>query len=365
MEPPIGKQHFANTMDAPNGLLILSENSDHLFFIYDYTKAKFSYLNPAFKTFFGIDKLTLHPNDLLLTVHPDDNNYLLGKLAGLCAGTNAKQEIECRFIQDRQERSLRISAQFNGTIITGLAEDITLYKENIEILHQHGNKKNSILNILAHDLAGPIGTIRNFCDLIKREYMGPEYDTLQSHLNRIRMISESCTRLIRDFVNQEFLESAGAALLKRRVDLAEKIYEMIREYQSMDLGVNFVSNCDHQIVFVEIDLDKFLQVIQNLISNALKFTPAGGTITINLQQQQHQVILSVADTGIGIPEKYHYTLFDKFTEARRNGLHGEHSTGLGMSIIKTIVEWHGGTISFESEENKGTVFNIALPVNNS
>jgi len=101
--------------------------------------------------------------------------------------------------------------------------------------------------------------------------------------------------------------------------------------------------------------------INNLISNALKFTPDGGNIDLFVKENKEDIIISITDNGIGIPAKYHTTLFDKFSKARRPGLKGEPSTGLGMSIIKTIIEWHGGQIWFDSEENKGTTFYIRLP----
>ncbi|KQS36369.1 sensor histidine kinase KdpD [Pedobacter sp. Leaf194] len=104
-----------------------------------------------------------------------------------------------------------------------------------------------------------------------------------------------------------------------------------------------------------------MQVINNLISNSLKFTPDGGNIDIYIQENKRNIVVSVADNGIGIPKKHHAALFDKFTSARRSGLKGEQSTGLGMSIIKAIVDWHNGNIWFESEEKKGTKFFIELP----
>jgi two-component system sensor histidine kinase VicK len=102
-------------------------------------------------------------------------------------------------------------------------------------------------------------------------------------------------------------------------------------------------------------------VINNLISNSLKFTPDGGTISINLEERGEVVRISVSDTGIGIPEEYRESLFDKFSKARRPGLRGEASVGLGMSIIKTIVEWHQGKIWFDTEVNRGTTFCIEIP----
>ncbi|WP_227006387.1 sensor histidine kinase [Rufibacter latericius] len=106
---------------------------------------------------------------------------------------------------------------------------------------------------------------------------------------------------------------------------------------------------------------KFSQVVNNLFSNAIKFTEDDGVIAIDLTERDGSVLITVQDDGVGIPEKFQGELFEKFTRARRPGLRGEPTTGLGMSIIKTIVEWHGGTIRFESEEGKGSTFYIELP----
>ena len=137
----------------------------------------------------------------------------------------------------------------------------------------------------------------------------------------------------------------------------------MEEYQATQqlTGKTFHFLPDSDKIYLELDDFKFMQVINNLISNAIKFTPDGGEITVALEEKEDRVLIRVADTGIGIPEKFHATLFDKFTRARRTGIKGEPSVGLGMSIIKTIVEWHQGKIWFESRENKGTTFFIEVP----
>lgn len=112
---------------------------------------------------------------------------------------------------------------------------------------------------------------------------------------------------------------------------------------------------------------KFIQVITNLVSNAIKFTQDDGTISIHVEDKEDTgtLLITIEDNGIGIPDKYHASLFDKFTKARRPGLRKEPTIGLGMSIIKTIIEWHNGKIWFESEENKGTTFYLEIPKNQS
>lgn len=120
----------------------------------------------------------------------------------------------------------------------------------------------------------------------------------------------------------------------------------------------------HPNIYAEVDSMKFIQVINNLISNAIKFTYDNGLIHIHVEDKSGSVLISVRDNGIGIPPKYQPVLFDKFTKARRPGIRGGESVGLGMSIIKTIVDLHNGNIWFESEENKGTTFFIEIPRQN-
>jgi two-component system sensor histidine kinase VicK len=115
-------------------------------------------------------------------------------------------------------------------------------------------------------------------------------------------------------------------------------------------------------VFAEVDQVKFMHLMQNLVSNAAKFTPAGGHIRVKVQQEPDAVLLSVSDDGIGIPEALQPHLFDRFTKARRPGLKGEVTTGLGLSIVRRVVELHGGSIRVESKENEGTTFFVRVPL---
>lgn len=350
----------------PASLLHLTERSDELFFTYDLASRRFTYMNRAFICCFNLDTEDLDPRVLLAMVHEDDLGYVQEKLDACIAGEVVKN-VECRIIIDREEQSLTITPFLyteNGErLILGQAENTTVIRENREIVNRHNNKKNSILNILTHDLAGPIGVIQNLSVLLGRETVHLENPKIDRYIDMITSISKSNISLIHDFLDQEFLESVGVRLLKKRVELVDKVKTAAKQYLEMqkELNIRFSCHADREAIYVEIDEAKFMQVINNLISNALKFTPDRGTITLNVKEKADGVLITLADSGIGIPEKYHATLFDKFSDARRSGLKGEHSTGLGMSIIKTIVEWHKGKIWFESKEGKGTTFFIQLP----
>lgn len=353
-------------MTLSNPLFYLTESSDELFFIYDLTQQQFTYMNPACLSFFKLKSSDIKYGQLLKMVHPEDQQYIIAKL-NACINGQTVTEAECRIRRGEHERWLRIKpyrcTENAEKLLIGQAEDITIYKANTEILNNHNHKKNSILTILAHDLAGSISIVQSLSIMLGRETAHLHNPIVERYINMITGISKSSSKLIQDFLAQEFLESSTVKLLLKRVDLVEKIKITTANYIAMqdELKIEFIHHADKESIYAEIDEDKFMQVINNLISNALKFTPDGGTIRISLSDQEKEVLITVADNGIGIPEKFHAVLFEKFSPARRTGLKGQHSTGLGMSVIKTIVEWHKGNIWFESREKKGTAFYILLP----
>lgn len=353
-------------MSSSNYLLHLAERSGNLALAYDLSTGQFKYMNPACFSFFGLESEVTEAGLLFSKVHPDDQEYVLDKL-NACIDGKIIDGVECRFTRGKYQRWLRITPHLilenDEKILLLEAQDITEYKTQLELLNNHNIKKNSILTILAHDLAGPLGIIQNLSKLLGQETLQLQNGKVDRYINMITKISKSSIELIQNFLNQEFLESADVNLFKKRIELVKKITLGTEEFLAMqeELRINFSCRASADTIYAEIDEDKFMQVINNLISNSLKFTPAGGKIEVNIKENDKDILVTVSDNGIGIPEKFHATLFDKFTEARRTGLQGERSTGLGMSIIKTIIEWHNGEIWFESKENEGTTFYLTLP----
>jgi two-component system sensor histidine kinase VicK len=347
-------------------LNLLAKRSGQLFFCFDASNGRLVFSNPAFNDFFALEKGTDTYHALLNRVHPEDKAYITSKVADCLSGKTLKN-IECRFVRGKNERWLRITPYlYNDTkerLVFGDAEDIHAYKILSDVLNSHNEKKNAILTILSHDLAGPLSSIKTFTHLIGNETRSLAATKIAAHIDSINNLSESCIHLIHDFINQEFLESAATSLVKRRTDLVAKLDGIMQQFsrQQENLKLHFKFEAKEKVVYAEVDEDKFIQVINNLLSNAIKFTADGGTITLSIEETDQNFLLSVADTGIGIPKQYQEALFERFSAARRSGLKGEPSTGLGMYLIKTIVAWHQGEIYFESEEQKGTTFYIKLP----
>jgi two-component system sensor histidine kinase VicK len=265
-----------------------------------------------------------------------------------------------RWLCVRAHRSVASDGQ---VLLAGTLDDVTLEQEYIRNADKYMAKKNTTLEILSHDLAGPFNMLQQLAEFIGEKTQAlndPQVEKL------IRVMQDTCrdsVNLIRDFVDGEFMESTNVELKRARVDLVLALQQIIETYQQGEhlVAKRFSLRAAQPKVFVEIDHNKFLQVINNLMSNAIKFTREGGHIVVSVEQQAPHVLVTVADDGIGIPAELLPVLFDRFTKARRPGLRGEKTTGLGMHLIQTLVRLHGGTLWVESAENRGTTFYIQLP----
>jgi len=355
---------------ATDLLETLIEQTDQVVFVYDTSAGKFTYLNPAFEKVWRKKRKGImeHPASLLKTIHPEDQQHVREAYQELLEGVII-HETEFRIkLRNHTERWICVKPllQEEQSAIMGYASDITDHKEYINYLKKYSSKKNSILHILSHDLAGPLGMISNIADLLHSDLKSHQNPDIQNLIGLIQKSSQQGLQLIKEFLKQELLESSEIELVRSRIDLVQRIRECIKEYQQSEQITHkvfhFYTSCEQ--LYLELDDTKFLQAINNLISNSIKFTPDGGEISVTLEEKEATVSISVADNGIGIPAKHHATLFDKFTRARRPGIKGEPTVGLGMSIVRTIVEWHHGHIWFESQENKGTTFYIEIPKNN-
>lgn len=345
----------------------LAESSPHINFVYDLNTNQFIYTNPALRSLLSLTNDIVDLSLMLSIIPPDDQEYLVKSYKCLLDGTLNK-DIEFRVnLPAKGEKWIRLTPfrtdKPEPSLVFGNAMDVTAEMNNLHTFKKYANKKDSILNILAHDLLGPLGIARAISTILMDKIEEPKIRKL---VDTIEKVNKQAIDLIRDLTEREFLETAEVILVKQRINIAQKLKEIAQEYQDNynNTPRKFIFETTDQEIFIEVDESKFIQIINNLLSNALKFTQADGTIILKVDEQANSVIFSVADNGIGIPEEFHSTLFDKFTPARRKGLQGEPSVGLGMSIIKIIIEWHKGRIWFESKESVGTTVYFELPKTN-
>jgi signal transduction histidine kinase len=219
--------------------------------------------------------------------------------------------------------------------------------------------REEILGIVAHDLRNPLNTIHMATELLIEE-PGPETARI-SQLRIIQRSGERMNRLIQDLLSVTTIEAGRLSIVPRKVtmhDLFREAAEML-EPIAREKSITFTVMAADDLPAVRADAARVLQVLSNLVGNAIKFTSAGGSITLSAVRTDGPVQCSVTDTGPGIPAAQIPRLFGKFWQAKRGDGRG---VGLGLAIARGIVEAHGGTIDVRSELGHGSVFSFALPV---
>ncbi len=359
-----------NSYEAASEVILqeFSTRTQEVVFAFQPSSKKLVYINDAFERVWNMSKDIIDSDFSLLlnTIHPDDLQYVTEAFDTL---DNQKQKLDVQFrivLQDVKIKWLTMCTfliNYEGiNTIIGNAHDITVQKEYSDNLHKFNDKKNLVLNIVSHDLNSPLASIQTVIELVRCSAGIKDNEEVQALLKMANISCEKGITLIKDLINQEFLESSEGALNKQRIDIIANIREIINQYKQAETRLgNFYLNSFAESLFVLVDETKLMQAFNNLLSNALKFTGDITDIVVSIEDAGNNILIKISDNGIGIPENLQPFLFDKFTKARRPGIHGEPTVGLGMSIIKTIIEWHKGSIRFESKEGKGTTFFIELP----
>lgn len=220
--------------------------------------------------------------------------------------------------------------------------------------------KNRFISMMSHDLKTPLSAIRlassmlrNYGDRSSPEEKIETYDTIDQQV-------EHLTEMINDVMTISRQDFTGAELNRQIIDLETYCRDIIEELQlayRMKRTLNF-SGTDRRIEAL-IDIKVMRRALMNLLTNAIKYSPDGKPVNMELAYADCQAIIKISDQGIGIPKEDLARLFEPFNRASNVG--GIQGTGLGLAIAKQAVELHGGTISVESELGKGTTFTITLP----
>lgn len=243
--------------------------------------------------------------------------------------------------------------------IEGIASDVSERKRFEENLIALNNSKDRILATVAHDLRNPISGIIGLCNMLEQKN-----PTSENHfyIDLIRRSSKTALGIMEELLEVAEMESQNFQLNRYKVCVNELIKGVLEHFETDSLAKNIemTASLPEVPLYADLNVNKFSRVLENLISNALKFTSEKGKVSVGLMDKTGKIEIFVKDTGIGIPKEMHHFLFEKFSRAKRFGLMGEKSHGLGMYITKQIVELHQGVIRFESKENKGTTFFIEL-----
>lgn len=258
----------------------------------------------------------------------------------------------------------RVYAQADLDLARELARRASLAVENARLFRQVREAvqaRDEVLSVVAHDLRNPVGTVIMGANLLLDEIPDGERPFERKYLQIIRRSAERMDRLIQDLLEVKRIETGKLALEPRPDDLERVLAESVEMLRPMAAAaaLRLEEEVPAGLPRVLVDALRVQQVLSNLVGNALKFTPAGGVITLRAAPRPAEVQVSVADTGPGISAEQLPHIFGRFWQGgRKDGL----GVGLGLAIAKGLVEAHGGRIWVESEPGHGTVFSFTVPV---
>jgi len=221
--------------------------------------------------------------------------------------------------------------------------------------------KDEFLASISHEFRTPLTSIRGYAELLQEEDLVAEQ---RDYVNVIDRNSARLVGLVDDLLVMAQIQSGGLPLELGEVvlnDLIARAGEAAKPFAAskhIDLDID----TEREIVTTRADADRLGQVLDNLVSNAIKYTPDGGGVSIRMTHTGDAATIAVSDTGIGIPQDEQAQMFGRFfrtSNARDSGIVG---SGLGLAITRGIVEAHGGTIGFDSVEGVGTTFRLTVPL---
>jgi signal transduction histidine kinase len=242
-----------------------------------------------------------------------------------------------------------------------LFREIEAKGKQLEIASQH---KSEFLANMSHELRTPLNAIIGFSEVLMERYFGELNEKQNEYVDDILSSGRHLLSLINDVLDLSKVEAGRMELEVTTFHLPDAIDNamlLVRERASRH-GIKLDHAIDERLADFNGDERKIKQILVNLLTNAVKFTPEGGQVKVEARLGDSAVILSVVDTGIGIAKEDQEAIFEEFRQAGGNYAHKREGTGLGLTLTKRFVEMHGGKIWVESEVGKGSTFTFTLPI---
>ncbi len=246
-------------------------------------------------------------------------------------------------------------------VLARVRSQITLSRQRQQILAL-SRMKDQLIHTVSHDLKNPINIIMGYADMMTRPDELSQED-VADFAGMVLATARKMNMLVSDLLDISQLETGGVKLKIEPVCAATLIAETLDTFDMLasQKPITLTSQVDPPDLSFPADPRRLGQVLSNLVSNGIKYTPAGGQVSVSAQQEDGHIVLRVADTGLGIPPDVVPRLFEKFYRIPEEAYYAEEGTGLGLSIVQGIVEQHGGSITVESEVGQGSTFQVILP----
>ncbi|EXJ23261.1 Two-component sensor kinase SA14-24 [Alkalibacterium sp. AK22] len=289
-----------------------------------------------------------------------------------------EEEVSLRTILEEQE-DLLINAHCGGvpTILrasfsliqreSGFISGIVCVLHDVTEQERIDEERKQFVSNVSHELRTPLTSMRSYIEALadgawEDPELAPRFlDVTQNETDRM-------IRMIEDLLHLSRIDSGKSALDLEIVDMSDMFDHVLNRFEMLIQSTEYQGK-NYQIkkdllkdaIFVEVDPDRMIQVLDNIMNNAIKYSPDGGTITGRMTKNENTVVISISDEGMGIPKADLNKIFSRFYRVDRARSRAMGGSGLGLAISKEVVEQHGGQIWAESKEGQGTTFNLSLP----
>jgi GAF domain-containing protein/anti-sigma regulatory factor (Ser/Thr protein kinase) len=320
------------------------------------------------------ERRTIHVADITLdpTVTNSRSLVRIGARTGLgvpllrgddVLGVIVLARIEVRPFSDREVELVESFARQAAIAI----ENVRLFREiqeksaQLEVANRH---KTEFLANMSHELRTPLNAIIGFSEVLLQRMFGELNDRQADYLDDIVSSGRHLLTLINDILDLSKIEAGRMELEAAPFSLVAALNNAVTlvKERAMSHGIRIELDVAPGLDTMVADERKVKQVVVNLLANAVKFTPDGGTVSLRAVRENGEVRLAVRDTGIGIAAEDQARIFEEFQQATHQGERAREGTGLGLTLSKRMVELHGGTITVESAPGKGSTFTVVLPV---
>lgn len=251
----------------------------------------------------------------------------------------------------------------NSSVLLGLVSDFTFERTEKARLRSTLSSRDDLTNMIVHDLRSPLTIVIGYIDALKRVGSARFSPTEAKYIAQAQRGADNMRDMITTLLDVSRLEAGQMPLRLEAHDIGQIVREATGRFAALLKDRTLHCDLEPEPVMVNCDDDIIRRVLENLISNALKFTKSDGTICVEVESSSASVVISVKDDGAGIPPDQHQHIFKKFGQTE-SGAKQQHSTGLGLAFCRMAVEAHAGKIGVQSEIGKGSTFSFTLPLMN-
>lgn len=306
-------------------------------------------------------------------VHPEDRERFCADIHRALTCPDGHFESQVRVLQKdgsvswfEERGKVELDHQGRPVRLIGVAHDITVQKSAEHALKAAGRLKDEFLATLAHELRNPLAAIRNGVHVLRhRDPVNVNERRSLRPLSIIERQVEHLVHLVDDLLEVSRITTGKIALRRSRIDLAEVLHHAVEMAQpAIDRGGHELQmSCPADTLFLHGDTVRLAQVFANLLSNAAKYTNRGGKIWIAAERRHEDAVVTVRDTGVGISPEMLPRVFDLFVQVERTAGHAHGGLGIGLTLVRNLVELHGGAVEAHSKGvGHGSEFIVRLPI---